>query len=671
MDERPAPGRRARPGGCRSGRSSARAPATRAATPTSASGPAPTRRRPGCSAGWTRRPSAALLPEADGLEVEVHPLPNLRAVNVVVRRAARRGRRRPAPASTRRPRGSASTCGRGWSTCPSRCSVTRRPAPPRRSLAVATSTCPARRAPARSRRPRDRPPAPRWKPAPPGQRRDGAGLGRRRRRRRARPGPRRPARRREAGRPHRAARARAAPPLQALRRRADRRLAGGGPRAGRRPRRARPRHGRPDHLHLARPGRLHPRTTEPFLPMVLRSRARRRAGRRRGRRRRGAADRRHRHGVRRGGRRRHPRHPRRAGAGARRRRGRRLRQPGRRARRASSATRSTSGMEAELPTPPGSDWRGRVLLDWGPVPGSYGWVFPKGDTLTVGVIGAREQGEAVRAYYRAFVASLGLDRVDGAPRRRPPDPGAGAGLAAGARAGAGRRRRRRAARAVDARGHLLRAALRRAGRGRGSRRRDAATPPPWRPSWGRRWPRPAGAGGLHPPPAGRARGDAVAARHVGAVRAAGGRRRRRCRSSSSGGRSAAWSACSAADPRPSRADQELSHAGHAQPPCRKSMIGRGAAGGAANSARTAAPCSSSSGAAGRRGRVRPGRQLDRVARHRQAAGVDDHPPHRRLLAADRLGDRADRPARHAGQLEHGRASARPGAVRQQPPPARP
>jgi len=67
------------------------------------------------------------------------------------------------------------------------------------------------------------------------------------------------------------------------------------------------------------------------------------------------------------------------------------------------------GMEAELPTPPGSDWAGHVLLDWGPVPGSYGWVFPKGDTLTVGVIGDRRRGEAVRAYYRGFVASLGLD----------------------------------------------------------------------------------------------------------------------------------------------------------------------------------------------------------------------------------------------------------------------
>ena len=67
------------------------------------------------------------------------------------------------------------------------------------------------------------------------------------------------------------------------------------------------------------------------------------------------------------------------------------------------------GMEAELPTPPGGDWTGRVLLDWGPVPGSYGWVFPKGDTLTVGVIGARSSGAEVRAYYRSFVASLGLD----------------------------------------------------------------------------------------------------------------------------------------------------------------------------------------------------------------------------------------------------------------------
>src|SRR5262249_11219600 len=48
------------------------------------------------------------------------------------------------------------------------------------------------------------------------------------------------------------------------------------------------------------------------------------------------------------------------------------------------------GLEAEIPVPApvAEDWAGRVLIDWGPMPGSYGWVFPKGDTLTVGVISA-------------------------------------------------------------------------------------------------------------------------------------------------------------------------------------------------------------------------------------------------------------------------------------------
>ncbi|MFN2521859.1 MAG: geranylgeranyl reductase family protein, partial [Mycobacteriales bacterium] len=66
------------------------------------------------------------------------------------------------------------------------------------------------------------------------------------------------------------------------------------------------------------------------------------------------------------------------------------------------------GMEAELPAPD-RRWDGHVLLDWGPVPGSYGWVFPKGDTLTVGVIGSRSLGADVRAYYRDFLRRLGLD----------------------------------------------------------------------------------------------------------------------------------------------------------------------------------------------------------------------------------------------------------------------
>ncbi|MBF6044033.1 geranylgeranyl reductase family protein [Streptomyces sp. NRRL B-1677] len=68
------------------------------------------------------------------------------------------------------------------------------------------------------------------------------------------------------------------------------------------------------------------------------------------------------------------------------------------------------GLEAEIPVPPtvAEDWAGRVLIDWGPIPGSYGWVFPKGDTLTVGVISARGEGSATKRYLEDFIARLGL-----------------------------------------------------------------------------------------------------------------------------------------------------------------------------------------------------------------------------------------------------------------------
>nr|WSZ94570.1 geranylgeranyl reductase family protein [Streptomyces sp. NBC_00857] len=68
------------------------------------------------------------------------------------------------------------------------------------------------------------------------------------------------------------------------------------------------------------------------------------------------------------------------------------------------------GLEAEIPVPPSvaEDWAGRVLLDWGPLPGSYGWVFPKGDTLTVGVISARGEGGATKRYLEDLIARLGL-----------------------------------------------------------------------------------------------------------------------------------------------------------------------------------------------------------------------------------------------------------------------
>lgn len=68
------------------------------------------------------------------------------------------------------------------------------------------------------------------------------------------------------------------------------------------------------------------------------------------------------------------------------------------------------GLEAEIPVPEtvAEDWAGRVLIDWGPLPGSYGWVFPKGDTLTVGVISARGEGAGTKRYLQDFIGRLGL-----------------------------------------------------------------------------------------------------------------------------------------------------------------------------------------------------------------------------------------------------------------------
>jgi geranylgeranyl reductase family protein len=69
------------------------------------------------------------------------------------------------------------------------------------------------------------------------------------------------------------------------------------------------------------------------------------------------------------------------------------------------------GLEAEFPAEAGPQWRGRLLLDWGPVPGSYGWLFPKGDLVSIGVIGARGSSEELRRYYRTLIERLGFGGV--------------------------------------------------------------------------------------------------------------------------------------------------------------------------------------------------------------------------------------------------------------------
>ena len=68
------------------------------------------------------------------------------------------------------------------------------------------------------------------------------------------------------------------------------------------------------------------------------------------------------------------------------------------------------GLELELVTPhdQAAAWANRVLVDWGTIPGGYAWVFPKGDSLTVGVISARGDGGATKRYLDDFIARLGL-----------------------------------------------------------------------------------------------------------------------------------------------------------------------------------------------------------------------------------------------------------------------
>ncbi|WP_308116786.1 geranylgeranyl reductase family protein [Nocardioides sp. TRM66260-LWL] len=66
------------------------------------------------------------------------------------------------------------------------------------------------------------------------------------------------------------------------------------------------------------------------------------------------------------------------------------------------------GLELEVDAAGSGFDQESIQIDWGPIPGSYGWVFPKGDTLTVGVIARRGRPEETRAYLRAYLEQRGL-----------------------------------------------------------------------------------------------------------------------------------------------------------------------------------------------------------------------------------------------------------------------
>lgn len=71
-------------------------------------------------------------------------------------------------------------------------------------------------------------------------------------------------------------------------------------------------------------------------------------------------------------------------------------------------------LEVEVPVsePVAARWRGRMLLEWGPLPGSFGWVFPKGDICTAGVVAHRGQPGATREYLAEFLRRYGMDEVE-------------------------------------------------------------------------------------------------------------------------------------------------------------------------------------------------------------------------------------------------------------------
>jgi geranylgeranyl reductase family protein len=72
------------------------------------------------------------------------------------------------------------------------------------------------------------------------------------------------------------------------------------------------------------------------------------------------------------------------------------------------------GLEVELVTPSGQsrDWADRILIDWGTIPGAYAWVFPKGETLSAGVIAERGNPDLARSYLSDFLARLDLDQQE-------------------------------------------------------------------------------------------------------------------------------------------------------------------------------------------------------------------------------------------------------------------
>ncbi len=77
-----------------------------------------------------------------------------------------------------------------------------------------------------------------------------------------------------------------------------------------------------------------------------------------------------------------------------------------------AAGESAVALEGNIAFPDGvpAEFRGKVTLNFGHVPGGYGWVFPKGDHINVGVGGWKEAaGPILRPALRRLCRTYGLD----------------------------------------------------------------------------------------------------------------------------------------------------------------------------------------------------------------------------------------------------------------------
>jgi geranylgeranyl reductase family protein len=90
-------------------------------------------------------------------------------------------------------------------------------------------------------------------------------------------------------------------------------------------------------------------------------------------------------------------------------------------------------LEGNLPYEllPVDAWHGLLVLELGVIPGGYGWIFPKGDHVNVGVGGWEREGPQLRGHLRLLCEQYGIEarRLSNLRGHRLPMRGSGTKLA--------------------------------------------------------------------------------------------------------------------------------------------------------------------------------------------------------------------------------------------------